>query len=158
MDIKTEDLVNLTSLLDNIYQIVKYQITDTNIEKAFNKKLMSDLDYLTSNINFTPKYIIFIPLEMIKSKYIAYTDTIRINKPNPIKIIDLKNSGFQGRLIIKKIEDIMIGLSLMYIYTHKYVYEYAMNLDLKIDITGFYLFYRDLYQKFIELNEFIGVI
>ncbi len=164
MDKEIKEIEELLNLLIKIYNTVNYQSTNLSADKVFNKELKDIIDILTSNINITPKYIIFLPIEIIelrnKKKYYTNYDSEmkNMNKPNPIKIINLKKAGFLGIHVIKIIEDITISLSLVYTFVCEFFHEYKMNINLKNDIAEYYLFYRDLNQKFIELNKIICLI
>ncbi len=163
-----EELVNL---FDKLLNILKNQTNKISIDKIINNKIYEEIEELSANINFNSKYIIFKSIvqidlkkkinENLKSNSDKNKNLIILyekNKLLPIKLEIIKNNGFIGGMIRRQIEDIMLNLSNIYLFVTDYLFNYKMNLQLRNEISKYYLFYKEQYDKFILLNKFIDVV
>jgi hypothetical protein len=161
-------LVELVELIGKMNFFLKIQTIDMNIGKIINSENVEKIDTISSNINFTQKYVCFKSLGTIflKKKIQMNLDSenfiendklfipYKIKKQNPIMIKSIKECGFLGTEIKKNIEEIIENLFVIYMEIYNYMSEYSMNKNLFDEIGKYFLFYKDQYDKFVILNDY----
>lgn len=169
------EIAELTELFEKINWLILCQLnlfSSNGLMQMFNLEIQEELTKLSANINFNKKYIIFKSIETINLKekinhnlrfgnldanaklFKIYND----KKKLPLKIIQIKKSGFAGGLVYGLVSNIVLMLDKICknIFDVKKTFEpdtYIYN-----ECEKMYLFYGELYDKFFGLNYFMDEI
>jgi hypothetical protein len=174
-----EEIKNYQIEFINILELINDETTKI-IKIIGNDKIIINESYeilnkLSSNLQFNSKYIIFKPVYIIELNEKIKDNLLEINKNindtnlkyhneelikkyqnNKIKPIEIKimKRGFDGAYIKNMIENIMINMSIIYVKLSQKIDINKKYVDIKKDtMIGCYLFFKEQYEKFIELNE-----
>lgn len=172
---KIIEISELTELFEKINWLILCQLnlfSSNGIMQMFNLEIQEELTKLSANVNFNEKYIIFKSIETINLKekinhnlrfgnldanaklFEIYND----KKKLPLKIIQIKKSGFAGGLVYGLVSNIVLMLDKICknIFDVKKIFE--PDTHIYNECEKMYLFYGELYEKFYGLNYFMDEI